>query len=823
MKNIQNSSIGNKLQVINLLVTGISGLLVAAFLSILLYISLENTYIKKMDSTTALLSEYIGPALLFNDNVAVQETLETLRAAPDVEYAEVFDNTGLQFALYSKQKPPPGTAGKFDPSRYPTGFHFPSPVFNQVVPIFGKARQNDRIGTAVVQMNLRPAYRQLAFEIGTIFILAFLTFLLNSKFLSRFQRSITQPLFDLTNVMKKVSHEGDFSVRAATGDSGEIGELAGTFNQMLNELSQRENSLQKELQERQRVEHQLIASNTRFETVLKALPDSMFEVDAGGVYLNVWGRDDLLTVPKNEMPGRNIREMLPPDAVNVVLKTLLEANENGYSHGLQIMRREPQGTRWFELSVAKQQSDSTETARFVVLSRDITERKLSEDKIEHLAFYDTLTGLPNRRLLSDRLKQALSSCTRTGIYGALLFLDLDNFKTLNDTLGHDMGDILLQQVAERITSCLRETDTVARLGGDEFVVILEDLSELPMEAAALTESVGNKILASLTQPHLLDSNKYSGTTSIGATLISDHQQGIDDLLKQADIAMYQAKSDGRNTLRFFDPKMQDRINARATLESELRHALAEQEFRLYFQIQVDSSGRPLGAETLIRWLHPDRGLINPVHFIPLVEETGLIVPIGQWVLNTACAQLKEWQHDTLTSALILAVNVSAKQFLHGDFVHQVQTAIQRHAINPKLLKLELTESLLLDDVEEVIFNMNALKKIGVRFSLDDFGTGYSSLQYLKQLPLDQLKIDQSFVRDLVSNHSDNAIVRTIIAMAQGLNLNVIAEGVETEDQRQILLSNGCHHFQGYLFSKPVPIDEFETLLKRTEHSRNHDA
>jgi EAL domain-containing protein (putative c-di-GMP-specific phosphodiesterase class I) len=232
---------------------------------------------------------------------------------------------------------------------------------------------------------------------------------------------------------------------------------------------------------------------------------------------------------------------------------------------------------------------------------------------------------------------------------------------------------------------------------------------------------------------------------------------------------------------------------------------------------VDNEGSPTGAETLIRWLHPDRGLVSPAYFIPLVEETGLIVPIGKWVLDTACAQLRAWQNDILTSNLILAVNVSAKQFLHGDFVNQVQTAVQRHEVNAKLLKLELTESLLLDNVNEVIFNMNALKKIGVHFSLDDFGTGYSSLQYLKQLPLDQLKIDQSFVRDLVSNQSDYAIVRTIIAMAQGLNLNVIAEGVETEDQRQILLSNGCTHFQGYLFSKPVPIEEFEALLMRDVH------
>jgi len=342
---------------------------------------------------------------------------------------------------------------------------------------------------------------------------------------------------------------------------------------------------------------------------------------------------------------------------------------------------------------------------------------------------------------------------------------------------------------------------------------LENLNSGALDAAAQTESVGKKIIATLVQPYQLGQHQYSGTPSIGATLISDHKLKIDELLKQADIAMYQAKSDGRNALRFFDPKMQQSINARATLEEELHKAVTNQEFRLHYQIQVDSSGHPLGAETLIRWQHPERGVVSPVHFIPLAEECGLIIPIGQWVLETACAQLKSWQPKALTRDLVLAVNISATQFHQAEFVDQVNATILRHALDPTRLKLELTESLLLDDIEQVIVTMNALKMIGIKFSLDDFGTGYSSLQYLKQLPLDQLKIDQSFVRDLVSSHSEKVIVRTIIAMAKSLNFDVIAEGVETEDQRQILFNNGCNNYQGYLFSKPVPIDQFEALLR----------
>ena len=454
---------------------------------------------------------------------------------------------------------------------------------------------------------------------------------------------------------------------------------------------------------------------------------------------------------------------------------------------------------------------------YVSTLTDITLTKAAEDEIKHLAFYDALTRLPNRRLLLDRLRQSLASIERSGKTGAILFIDLDNFKTLNDTLGHDIGDILLQQVANRLESCVREGDTVARLGGDEFVVMLEDLSKDSLEAAEQTESVGIKILATLNQPYQLASHEHHSTPSIGATLFTDNSQSIDDLMKQADIAMYQSKKAGRNTLHFFDPKMQEVIDTRATLERELREALEKQQFQLYFQLQVDGiqangTHRPIGAEVLIRWAHPEKGIISPALFIPLAEETGLILPIGQWVLDTACAQIKAWENDAATQVLVLAVNVSAKQFRQPDFVSHVKETVKRHAINPSHLKLELTESLLLEDIEGTISIMKELNEAGFRFSLDDFGTGYSSLQYLKRLPLEQIKIDQSFVRDIVFDVNDRAIVRTIIAMARSLNLNYIAEGVETEEQRRLLFGMGCTHYQGYLFGKPVPIDQFQSHM-----------
>jgi len=451
---------------------------------------------------------------------------------------------------------------------------------------------------------------------------------------------------------------------------------------------------------------------------------------------------------------------------------------------------------------------------YVASLADITQRKAAEQEIKNLAFFDPLTKLPNRRLLMDRLQHALASSARSRKAGAILFIDLDNFKNLNDTLGHDVGDQLLQSVAQRLESCVREGDTVARLGGDEFVVMLEDLSEDALEAAKQTESIAAKILSSMNMPYHLGQFEHHSTPSIGATLFANSDDvSIDDLLKHADIAMYQAKKGGRNTLRFFDPKMQESITTRAGLENELRKALAQDQFRLFYQPQVDDGQRIVGAEALIRWQHPLRGIVSPLDFIPLAEENGLILPIGQWVLETACSKLKSWERDPLSRDIVLAVNVSAKQLRQADFATQVQEAILRNEIDPSRLKLELTESMLQDSIEDTILTMTALKQVGVRFSLDDFGTGYSSLQYIKRLPLDQLKIDRSFVSDIVTDAGDKAIVTTIVAMAHSLDIAVIAEGVETQAQSQLLQDLGCKQFQGYLFGKPVGADEFDALLK----------
>jgi diguanylate cyclase (GGDEF)-like protein len=465
-----------------------------------------------------------------------------------------------------------------------------------------------------------------------------------------------------------------------------------------------------------------------------------------------------------------------------------------------------------QLNITAVKNANDEVTNYVATMIDISFSKAASDEIKMLAFYDSLTHLPNRRMLIERLTKALAASARSGAMGAILFLDIDHFKNINDTLGHDVGDVFLQEVAQRLVQCMRAGDTVSRFGGDEYVVLLEDLDSEALAAASEVEACALKILNALSQIYDLGAHQQHSTVSIGAALFNKNNTSIDELLKQADIAMYEAKNSGRNTLRFFDPKMQFAITARTELERELRAAVKEHQFKLFYQLQVDRENQVLGAEVLIRWQHPQRGMISPADFIPLSEETGLILEIGQWVLDTACAQLKVWEQDPTKNQLKLSVNVSAKQFHQANFVQQVESTIARHRIKPSLLNLELTESMLLADTEGTINCMNQFKKLGVNFELDDFGTGYSSLQYLKKLPLYQLKIDQSFVRDITEDANDRALVATIIILAHSLGLKVIAEGVETAEQLQYLKDNDCDHFQGYYFNQPLPIEEFDALL-----------
>ncbi|MGS2742074.1 EAL domain-containing protein [Halomonas sp. LS-001] len=483
-----------------------------------------------------------------------------------------------------------------------------------------------------------------------------------------------------------------------------------------------------------------------------------------------------------------------------------DLNEHGRWQG-EVWNRRKNGEiypQWLTISVVH--NDQQEVTHYVATLSDITQRKAAEQEIHQLAFYDSLTLLPNRRLLIDRLEAALKNTRRDGLYSALMFIDLDNFKTINDSLGHYLGDSLLRGVADRLVAVVRDNDTVARLGGDEFVIMLHNLGD--SEAAAIdgAEAIASKLLSSLLEPIDVEGHTLQISGSIGITLFQGDGVGVSAILQQADLAMYQAKAAGRNALRFFDPSMQAAVVDRAQLEGDLRYAIERQELALFYQTQVNAEGSVVGVEALVRWHHPMRGVVSPGVFIPLAEENHLIGSIGGWVLETACQQLAEWAGGEATKGLIIAVNVSPNQFRQPYFVAQVEEVLARTGANPQQLKLEVTESLLMEDLGAISARMEKLREMGVRFSLDDFGTGYSSLAYLKRLPLDQLKIDQSFVRDVLDDPADAAIVRTVIALAHSLELDVIAEGVETQAHRDWLFSEGCLAYQGYWFSRPAPIN-----------------
>ncbi len=467
------------------------------------------------------------------------------------------------------------------------------------------------------------------------------------------------------------------------------------------------------------------------------------------------------------------------------------------------------------LRISTVRNAAGEVSHYVAAFSDATSYKDAEEQIRSLAFSDPLTGLPNRQHLIVLLQQAQLARALKPRQDALLLVDLDQFKILNETIGHENGNRLLQSVAHRLGDCIRKGDTLVRLGGNAFVVLLQNLSPIVRKASSEAEAVAGKILQALNQPYRIGNSHVHCSASIGITLVDDATpQNADVPLNQAELAMHHAKAAGRNTLRVFAPHMQAEISDRAALESGMREALVNDQFVLHYQAQVSSEGRVVGSEALVRWKHPLRGMVSPADFIPVAEESGLILPLGNWVLETACRQLALWASKPETADLSVAVNVSAHQFKQADFVAQVLAALERTGARAQRLKIELTESMLVTHVEGIIATMNALKAIGVGFSLDDFGTGYSSLSHLKRLPLDQLKIDQSFVRNILLDADDAAIAEMIIGLASSMGLTVIAEGVESQEQRDFLAHLGCHTYQGYWFSRPVPTMEFEALAVR---------
>ncbi|MFK5926650.1 MAG: EAL domain-containing protein [Desulfuromusa sp.] len=581
------------------------------------------------------------------------------------------------------------------------------------------------------------------------------------------------------------------------------------------EVTKRTRALQKAVKDLNQSHVKLKNSEQKYRGIFDNLQDVYLELRLDGriteispsiSHISQYSREDILNT--------NIDQIVPGLRDRVRLRTQLKAETRISDYDLQLQDKD-KSLIPCSLNASYQMAEDPADDKICATLRDVTDRKQAEARIEHLAFYDALTELPNRRLLLDRLEQNISHARRYGHFGAMLFLDLDRFKNINDSLGHPIGDALLQAISKRLLSDLRGVDTVSRLGGDEFVILLSDLGKDSTNAAAMAQQKAEQIKTRLAEKNIIGGHELHITPSIGVAMFpsgKNRQETGNDILRYADTAMYRAKDDGRDTIRFFLPSMQEAADNRLAVEKELRYALERGELSLFFQPQVDGQGKILGAETLARWQHPKKGFISPATFIPVAEATGLILPIGEWVLQTACEHLKAWS-DRGLSIHHLAVNVSPRQFRQPHFVSQVQGILEQTGADPTLLGLELTEGMVIDNILDTIEKMEALKKLGIELSIDDFGTGYSSLTYLKKMPLDILKIDQSFVRDIETDSSDAAIVDTIISMATHLDLKVIAEGVETRFELDFLEEKGCRLYQGYLFSKPVPNEQFIELLK----------
>lgn len=756
---------------------------------------------------TENLAHQSGLALIYASADNATEAAKATMAFPGVINVEIRDASQQVLLSHGRTNPtefsasPKGINSQQSvavmDAESPNAWRFVAPVLTQPAaesPFTSQTTAPELLGHVTVVIS-KAALVQATSDIFITNMVTSFSFALLILLLIRFLTGrMTQPLNQLSISMGRAK-AGESQVRAVLTGPKDIADMAHAFNSMMAVMEEREAAL-------------------RVAAIAFEIEEGMIVTDSDEVVVRVNRVFTKLTGYSAEDAIGKKLSALKSDHENAAFYPRMQEILHRDNHWQgEIRNRRKNGEIYPEwMTITAVVGVDGKITNYISAFFDITERKQAEEKIHNLAFYDPLTQLPNRRLLFDRLNQAVASSARNQTSAALLFIDLDNFKILNDTRGHDIGDLLLIEVAQRLRTCIRESDTLARLGGDEFVVLVEGLNNDKNQAAVQAQGVGEIVLKATSQPYTLNGIEHYSSSSIGISLLANYRQNLDDLLKQADTAMYAAKKSGRNTLRLFDPEMQETLEIHSQLEAGIRKGLPKDEFSLYYQVQVDSEHCPIGAEALIRWDHPEQGMISPTQFIPVAEDSGLILPLGQWVLQTACAQLIKWGDDPLTSELTLAVNVSAREFRKPGFVKQVSEAIKQTGINPERLKLELTESTVLENVADTIAKMHSLKMIGVRFSMDDFGTGYSSLAYLTQLPLDQLKIDQSFVQNIGTKPTDAMIVQTIVGMANNLGIEVIAEGVETHAQRDFLLEAGCKFYQGYLFGKPLPSKDFESSL-----------
>ena len=809
MKAFRDWSIRHKLTGLFMAMACISTVAISLPLGIFDFWGTRATMVRDLEILTDVLARNSTAAITFRDADAARDVLQALRAEPSITAACVYTEDGEPFAKYVCQGkdsgfvPPPAQAQttRFERDRFVR--------FRRIV------LSGETVGTIYIESDLQRLDNRFK-EGRLVFLAALLVTMTLAFFLaSSFQRPISRPLVNLVQTAKAVSIAADYSVRANLQNRDEFGLLVSAFNEMLDQIEKRDRELR---QYREHLEEQVTARTAELSQAEEKYR-AIFEDAVVGIFqITPEGRPLNINRALAQMHGYDSPEQFLAEVPNMAdqlfvnrertreLKRRLDAEGVVRSAELEVYDKD-RTKKWALVNMRVVRDADGNILLYEGTVEDVTDRKVAEARVQFLAYYDALTGLHNRTFLRQVLAKALASTRRQDQKTAVLFLDLDRFKIINDSLGHSFGDLLLQQVAERLKRCVREEDTVARVGGDEFLIVLAALESVT-EATIAADRILNGIAAEF----LIEDQRLNVTCSIGVSIFPEHGMDGETLIKNADAAMYCAKEKGRNTFQFFTEDMNIQVVERLTLENSLRLALQRKELFLVYQPQMEiASGMIVGVEALLRWQHPERGLVPPDKFIRVAESSGLIMPIGEWVLREACSQVRQWQ-DAGLLVVPVAVNVSAVQFRQGDFLTVIKKVLSETGLSPEYLELELTESTLLSNVNVMFPMLEELRTMGLKLAIDDFGTGYSSLSYLRQFPVSKLKIDRSFVQDVVLNSDDAAITAAIISMAKGLNLKVIAEGVETGAQMAFLRAHQCDEIQGYYFSRPLTADKVAEKL-----------
>jgi len=813
-------SIRHKLTGLFVLMAFITALTVSVPMVIFDMVGLRRAMARDLATLADALARNSTAALTFRDAETARDVLQALKAEPSVKAACIYTSEGKPFAKYVRE----GKEADFiPPFAQDPGIHF---EWDRLIEFRDIVLDDEQVGTIYVESDLQRLHARLRQYIIASLGMLVLTLSIAFWIASRLQRPISRPLLDLVGTAEKISSAGNYSVRAELPNRDEFGLLVSSFNGMLDQIEKRDQQLRHNREqleqevalrtaELQTTNLQLRRAEEKYRLIFEDAVVGIFQSTPDGHPLNV--NRALAQIHGYDSPEQLMAEVenvvqdlfVHPTQMEGILRTLREKGEVRGAE-LELYRRD-RSKRWVLANMRAVRDADGKVMLVEGTIEDISDRKLAEERVQFLAYYDALTGLPNRTLLQDRLAKSLASARRHKEKVALLFLDLDRFKIINDSLGHSFGDLLLQQVAERLKKWARAQDTVARIGGDEFLIALASVNDDSDAAVA-----AGRIMEAMNSDFVIQGRTFNVSCSIGISLFPDHGADNEALIKNADAAMYTAKESGRNAFRFFSNDMNARVVERLNLEHGLRGALEKNEFFLLYQPQTNvESGEIVGAEALLRWKPPELGLISPDRFIRVAENSGLILPIGEWVLRTACLTARSWQTQGLP-AIPVAVNVSAVQFRHESFRDLIRQVLQETGLAPNYLELELTESLLLSNADVTLSVLRALKEIGINLAIDDFGTGYSSLSYLRQFPVSKLKIDRSFIRDVPSNSDDTAIATAIISMAKGLNIKVIAEGVENETQMAFLRHQHCDEVQGYYFSRPLTPEQ---MVEKLQNSR----